>query len=123
MGSERPFGLADNGLAAKTAVGIRAISAANTRVMPFTYTLSTLLSVVCQVLGMYSLVAYVAATLCLPDDSDLLSTWATLLICCYYRICFRTILKGLQLQDGYTQVVAQSNQSRRSGSSKVTKYR
>lgn len=51
MGSERPFGLVDNDLAAKTAVGKRAINAANTRVMPFTYVVTMLLNVVCQAWG------------------------------------------------------------------------
>ena len=62
MGSERPFGLVDNDLAAKTAVGIRAINATNTRVMPFTYILTTLLSAVSQVWGNSSMVEYVATT-------------------------------------------------------------
>lgn len=62
MGSERPFGLVDNSLAAKTAVGIRAISAANTRVMPFTYIEPTLLSVVYQVWGKRTMIEAMLAS-------------------------------------------------------------
>jgi hypothetical protein len=109
MGSERPFGLVDNDLAAKTAVGIRAIDAANTRVMPFTYFVTTLLSVVCQVCGKRTMVKHVAKTRHLPNDCHLLSAWTALPVCGYYRICSRTILQSLQLKDGHAQIVTQNN--------------
>lgn len=110
MGSERPFGLVDNDLAAKIAVGIRAISAANTRVMPFTYVITTLLSVVCQVYSMSTLAKCAAKKRRLPNDCHLLSARTALSVCRYYRISSRAILQGLQLKDGHAQVVTQSDQ-------------